>query len=142
LFNRARYNNSDASCNIYHKNISPNKKEIRISKQKECCSSITSTAEASRLKRILEKSPATIGYLKTARKPLNSCKTPISLKNTQTVEDHYIEESLDDQSIANISNPKRIEWAINSFKPSKFPGPDRFYPAQLQRTINTAFLVG
>jgi len=35
------------------------------------------------------------------------------------VEDLYIEENLEDQSIANISSPDRIKWAINSFKPFK-----------------------
>jgi len=37
------------------------------------------------------------------------------------VEDLYIEENLDDQSIDNISNPGRIQWAVNSFKPFKSP---------------------
>jgi len=30
------------------------------------------------------------------------------------VADLYIEENLDDQSIDNISNPGRIQWAVNS----------------------------
>jgi len=54
------------------------------------------------------------------------------------VEDLYIEENLDNQSIANISNPDRIKWAINSFKPFKSPDPDGFFPASLQRTIYTS----
>jgi len=49
------------------------------------------------------------------------------------VKDLYIEESLDDQRIDNISNPNRIKWAINSPKP---PGPDVFFPVQLQRTLD------
>jgi len=52
------------------------------------------------------------------------------------VEDLHIEVNLDDQSIANISNPDRIQWAVNSFKPFKSPGPDGFFPAQLQRTLD------
>jgi len=48
------------------------------------------------------------------------------------VEDLYIEESLDNQSIYNISNPDRIKWAINSFKPFKYHSPDGFFSAQLQ----------
>jgi len=52
------------------------------------------------------------------------------------VEDLYIEENLDDQSIDNISNPDRNKWAINSFKHFKFPVPDGFFPAQLQGTLN------
>jgi len=52
------------------------------------------------------------------------------------VEDLYIEENLDDQSIDNISNPDRIKWGINSFKLFKSPGPDGFFPAQLQRTLD------
>jgi len=38
------------------------------------------------------------------------------------VEDLYIDENLDDQSTDNISNPGRIQWAVNSFKPLKPPG--------------------
>jgi len=57
-------------------------------------------------------------------------------KNTQVVEDLYIEENPDDQSIDNISNPDRIKWTINSFKPFTSPGPDGFFPAQLQRTLD------
>jgi len=41
------------------------------------------------------------------------------------VEDLYIEENLEDQSIDNIK----------SFKPFKSPGPDGFFLAQLQRTL-------
>jgi len=52
------------------------------------------------------------------------------------VEDLYIEENLDDQSIDNISNPVRIKWTINSFEPFKSPGPDGFFSAQLQRTLD------
>jgi len=37
------------------------------------------------------------------------------------VEYLYIEKNLEDQSIANISNPDRIKWAINSFNPYKYP---------------------
>jgi len=50
-------------------------------------------------------------------------------KNTHGVEDLYIEENLDDQSIDNISSPGRIQWAVNSFKSFKSPGPDGFSPA-------------
>jgi len=32
------------------------------------------------------------------------------------VEDLYIEENLNDQSMDKISNPDRIKWAMNSFK--------------------------
>jgi len=102
---------------------------------------LESTAEASRLRRVLAKSTATIGYLKTIGDTWteNSQKTLELLlethfpKNTQTVEDLYIEENLDDQSIANILNPDRIKEAINSFKPFKSPGPNGFFTAQLQR---------
>jgi len=52
------------------------------------------------------------------------------------VEELYIEENLDDQSIDNISNPDRIKWAINCFKPFKSSGPDGFFPAQLQGTLD------
>jgi len=45
------------------------------------------------------------------------------------VENLYIEENLDDQSIDNISILSRIQWAVNSFKPFKSPGPDGFFPA-------------
>jgi len=44
-------------------------------------------------------------------------------KNTQVVEDLYIDKNLDDQSIDNISNPDRTKWDINSFKPFKSAGP-------------------
>jgi len=67
-FNRAKYNNSESSWSLYHTKLSLYKKEIRISKRRawaNFCSSIEPTAEASRLKRILAKAPATIGYLKT-----------------------------------------------------------------------------
>jgi len=47
-------------------------------------------------------------------------------KSTHVVEDLYIEKNLDDQSIDKISNPGRIQWAVNSFKPFKSPGPDGF----------------
>jgi len=52
------------------------------------------------------------------------------------VEDLYREENLDDQSIDDISNPDRIKWAIISFKPFKSPGPDGFFTAQLQWTLD------
>jgi len=45
------------------------------------------------------------------------------------VEDLYIKENLDDQSINNISDPDHTKRAINSFKPFKNPGPERFFPA-------------
>jgi len=63
-----QYNNSESSWNLYHTKLSLYKKEIRISKRRawaNFCRSIESTAEASRLRRILAKAPATIGYLKT-----------------------------------------------------------------------------
>jgi len=66
-FNTAKYNKSKSTWNLYHTKLSLYKKEIKISKQRawaNFCSSIESTAEASRLRRILAKSPATIGYLK------------------------------------------------------------------------------
>jgi len=68
-FNRAKYYNSEASWDIYHTKLSLYKKEIRTSKRRACasfCSRIESTAKASRLRRILAKSPASIFYLKTA----------------------------------------------------------------------------
>jgi len=52
------------------------------------------------------------------------------------VGDLYMEENLDDQSIDNILNPGRIQWAVNSFKNFKYPGPDGLFPAQLQRTLD------
>jgi len=58
------------------------------------------------------------------------------------VEGLYIVENLDDQSIDNISNPDRIKWAIYSFKPFKSPGPDEFFPAQLQRKHLTVIFHG
>jgi len=108
------------------------------------CSSTESTAEAFRLRRNLAKSPATIGYLKTSPDSLteNSQEAFELLlhshfpKNTHVVEDRYIEENLDNQSIDNISSPVRIKCAINSLKPFKSPDPDGFFPAQLQRTID------
>jgi len=86
-----------------------------------------STAEASRHRRISARSPATIGYLKTTADSWteNSQETLELLldthfpKNTQVVEDVYIEENFDDQSIDNISNPDHIQWAVNSFMPFK-----------------------
>jgi len=145
-FNKAKYNNSESSWNIYHKKLSLYKKEIRISKRREWdnfCSSIESAAKASRLRRILAKSPATIGYpqnnadswMENSQETLELLLDTHFPKNTQVVEDLYIEQNLDDQSIDNISNPNRIKWANNSFKPFKSPGPDRFFPAQLQRTL-------
>jgi len=91
------------------------------------CSSIESTAEASRLRRILAKAPATIGYLKTNADSwtVNSQETLELLldthfpKNTHVVEILHLEENLDHRSIDNISNPGRIQWAVNSFKPFK-----------------------
>nr|XP_044249376.1 uncharacterized protein LOC123002812 [Drosophila takahashii] len=134
-FNKAKYSNSEASWNTYHTKLSQYKKEIRISKRREWanfCSSIESTAEASRLRRILAKSPATVGYLKTNEDTWtgNSQKTLEILvdthfpKNTQAVENLHVNENLDEQSIVNISNPECINGAINSFKPFKSPGPD------------------
>jgi len=145
-FNRVKYNNSESSWNLFHTKLSLYKKEIRISKLRawaSFCSSIESTAEAFRLRRILAKSPSTIGYLKTNADSWteNSQETVELLldthfpKNTHAVEDLYIEKNLDDQSIDNISNPSRIQWAVNSFKPFKSPVPDGFFPAQLQRTL-------
>jgi len=125
-FNRAKYNNSESSWNLYHKKLCLYKKEIRISKRRaraNFCSSIESAAEASRHSRILAKSPATIGYLKTNANwlPQTSQETlellfDTHFPNTQAVEDLFIEENLDDQNIDNISKPDRIKWAINSFK--------------------------
>jgi len=60
-------------------------------------------------------------------------------KNTHVVEDLHIEENLDDQCINNISNPGRIQWAVNSFKPFKSPGPDGFLPTQIQRTLDILY---
>jgi len=68
----------------------------------------------------------------TVRKPCLLLDTHFP-KNTHVVEDLYIEENLDDQSIDNISNPGRIQWAVYSFKPFKSPGPDGFFPAKLPR---------
>jgi len=143
---------SESSWNLYHTKLSLYKKEIRIAKRRawaNFCSSIESTAEASRLRRILAKAPATIGYLKTnADSWTENSQETLELmldthfpKNTHVVEDLHIEESLDDQSIDNISNPGRIQWTVNSFKPFKSPGPDGFFPAQLQRTLYMSALL-
>jgi len=85
----------------------------------------------------LAKSPETIGYLKTNADSWteNSQETLELLldthfpKNTQVVEDLYIEEHLDNQSIDNISN------IIISFKPFKSPGPDGFFPQGGRLTV-------
>jgi len=145
-FNRAKYNNSESSWNLYLTKLSLYKKEIRILKRRawaNFCSRNCGTAEASRLRRILAKSPATIGYLKTnadswtekSQETLELLLDTHFPKNTQVVEDLYIEENLDDRNIDNISKPGRIQWAVNSFKPLKSPGQDGFFPAQLQRTL-------
>jgi len=107
-FNRAKYNNSGSSWNLYHTKLSLYKKEIRISKRRawvNFCSSIECTAEASKLRRILSKSPATIGYLKTnAHSWTENSQETLELlldthfpKKPHVVEDLYIEENLDDQ---------------------------------------------
>jgi len=85
-----------------------------------------------------------MGYLKTnADSWTENSQETLELRldthfpnNTHVVEDLHIEENLDDQSIDNISNPGRIQWAVNSFKPFKSPRPDGFFSAQLQRTLN------
>jgi len=74
---------------------------------------------------MLAKSPATIGYLKTnANSWTENSQETLELlldtpfpKNTHVVEDLYIKENLGYQSIDNISNPGRIQWAVNSFNP-------------------------
>jgi len=78
-------------------------------------SSIESTAEASRLTRILTTFSATIGYLKTngdswtenSRETLELLLDSHFPKNTHGP--LHIEENLDDQSIDIISNPGRIQ---------------------------------
>jgi len=95
-----------------HTKLSLYKNESRISKRRawaHFCSSIESTAEASRLKRILAKSPATIGYLKTnadswrenSQESLELLLDTHFFKNTHVAEDLCIEENLDDQSTDN-----------------------------------------
>jgi len=71
------------------------------------CSSIEFTAEAYRLRRILAKSPATIGYLKTnADSWTENSQETLELrlgtnfpKNTHAVEDFYIEENSNSQTL-------------------------------------------
>jgi len=138
-FNRAKYYNSEASWDIYHTKLSLYKKEIRTSKRRACasfCSRIESTAKASRLRRILAKSPASIFYLKTAA----DSWTESSHETVELLLDTHFPINLDDQSIDNITNPGRIKWAINSFKPFKSPGPDGFFASQLQRTLDISLL--
>jgi len=123
---------------LYHTKLNLYKKKIRISKQRALanfCGSIESTAEQGRFRTILVNTNAD-SWTENSQETLELLLDTHFPKNTQVVEDLYIEENLDDQSIDNISNSERVKWAINSFKPFKTHGPDGFFPAQLERTLD------
>ena len=148
LFNQAKASNTEQSWTNYKLHLALYKKELRRAKRsswRSFCSDIESTSEAARLRTILSKSTPSLGYLKkeddtwttSSEESLDALLTKHFPGCRQQKTDNLIspQEVPLGPSLLSLHN---INWAINSFKPFKSPGPDGISPAHLQHAGSIA----
>ncbi|KAM8719035.1 hypothetical protein ACLKA7_011698 [Drosophila subpalustris] len=148
LFNQAKTSNLVEAWIKYKLQLAEYKKEIRRAKRSSWhsfCSEIESTTEAARLRKILSKSAPTLGYLKrdndtwtlSSEESLEALLT----KHFPGCSQHDIRNQQNSSEVRlnpSLYSSHNINWAINSFKPFKSPGPDGIAPAHLQHAGNIA----
>ncbi|KAL7726321.1 hypothetical protein ACLKA6_010227 [Drosophila palustris] len=152
LFNQAKASNLVEAWTKYKLQLAEYKKEIRRAKRSSWhsfCSEIESTTEAARLRKILSKSAPTLGYLKrdndTWTTSSEESLEALLTKHFPGCSQHDIRNQQNSSEVRLNPSPfssHNINWAINSFKPFKSPGPDGIAPAHLQHAEFTliAFL--
>ncbi|KAM8718995.1 hypothetical protein ACLKA7_011660 [Drosophila subpalustris] len=144
LFNQAKASNLVEAWIQYKLQLAEYKKEIRRAKRSSWhsfCSEIESTTEAARLRKILSKSAPTLGYLKRdndtwTTSSEESLEAPLT-KHFPGCSQHDIRNQQNSSEVRLNPSPyssHNINWAINSFKTFKSPGPDGIAPAHLQHT--------
>ncbi|KAL7725082.1 hypothetical protein ACLKA6_016155 [Drosophila palustris] len=142
LFNQAKASNLVEAWTKYKLQLAEYKKEIRRAKRSSWhsfCSEIESTTEAARLRKILSKSAPTLGYLKrdndTWTTSSEESLEALLTKHFPGCSQHDIRNQQNSSEVRLNPSPfssHNINWAINSFKPFKSPGPDGIAPAHLQ----------
>lgn len=154
LHRRAIVSGADSEWSIYRSALNSYNREIKESKKNswhQFCESINDTNEAARLRKVLSKDKTTIGSL---QKPDNSW-TETGAESLQILMSTHFPGSIDyndndtypsqrsqvfgvenscSPNISEIFSENKLEWAINSFKPYKSPGPDGIIPAMLQNS--------
>ncbi|KAM8718963.1 hypothetical protein ACLKA7_011635 [Drosophila subpalustris] len=144
LFNQAKASNLVEAWIQDKLQLAEYKKEIRRAKRSSWhsfCSEIESTTEAARLRKILSKSAPTLGYLKRdndtwTTSSEESLEAPLT-KHFPGCSQHDIRNQQNSSEVRLNPSPyssHNINWAINSFKTFKSPGPDGIAPAHLQHT--------
>ncbi|KAH8286814.1 hypothetical protein KR044_003964, partial [Drosophila immigrans] len=155
LYIRAKDGNCQVDSYAYHHSFKTFKKEIRRAKRdswSKFCEELTNTTEASRLRRLLAKDPATPGLLcnldgtfaKNSQESLQLLMNAHFPGCTQAEDENGIpsshisgepEGNAPHESqvlIDEIVNTEKIIWAIKSFHPYKSAGPDDIRPVMLQ----------
>ncbi|KAL7724401.1 hypothetical protein ACLKA6_008748 [Drosophila palustris] len=142
LFNQAKASNLVEAWTKYKLQLAEYKKEIRRANRSSWhsfCSEIESTTEAARLRKILSKSAPTLGYLKrdndTWTTSSEESLEALLTKHFPGCSQHDIRNQQNSSEVRLNPSPfssHNINWAINSFKPFKSPGPDGIAPAHLQ----------
>ena len=149
LFNTAKSSNSEICWDAYRLHLKLYKSAVRTAKNeswKQFCSSIESSNEAARLRKILKKEPVNVGLIKTsgdswAETPEESLRILLDTHfpgNEHIKQPSYIVHDVvesDWDLAADICSDDKIKFAILNFEPFKSPGPDGIFPAMLQETL-------
>jgi len=119
------------------------KKAIRKAKRtawQTFCSDIEKTTDAARLRKILSKTAAPLGYLQKA----NGSWSDSSKESSDLLLDGHFpgsqqtghppeREAGDGIELDPLLSDRNNKWSIHSFKPYKSPGPDGITPAHTQQ---------
>ncbi|KAH8351283.1 hypothetical protein KR084_009543, partial [Drosophila pseudotakahashii] len=143
LFNRAKAGNEETNWQCYKRELASYKKALKRAKRAAWhtfCSDIEETTDAARLRKILSKTAAPLGYLQKA----NGSWSDSSNESLDLLLDaHFPGSQLTGRPPERIGgeginldlliSDRNIKWAIQSFKPYKSPGPDGITPAHIQQ---------
>lgn len=155
LHRKAIKSGMDSDWSAYRSTLNSYTTDVRKSKENswhQFCESINDTNEAARLRKVISKDKTVIGSL---QKHDNSW-TETGAESLQVLMSTHFpgcqdfmdnDPSSHDQcsqtldsgntcsaDLSTIFSESKIEWAINSFKPYKSPGPDGIIPAMLQNS--------
>jgi len=143
LFNRAKAGNEDTNWQNYKHEQASYKKAIRRAIRtawQTFCSDIGKTSDAARLRKILSKTAAPLGYLQKANGSWSdSSKESVDLlldahfPGSQQTGHPPEREAVEGIELDPLLSDRNMKLSIHSFKPYKSPGPDGITPAHIQQ---------
>jgi len=143
LFNRAKAGNEGTNWLNYKYELASYKKAIRRAKRttwQTFCSDIERTTDAARLRKILSKTAAPLGYLQKA----NGSWSDSNKESLDLLLDTHFPGSQqaghppkrgagEGIELAPLLSDRNMKWYIHSFKPYKSAGPDGITLAHIQQ---------